>query len=160
MSSTWLKQGHLRSESVNIPSERRLNEGPCAVVECPQQIPCDPCRDVCPREAVSMNGLNQLPSVDSDRCSGCGICVAACPGLAIYLLEFVSGRALLTVPYEFFPLPRWGGEVSVADRQGKIICSGEVVGVRENSSQTKTSLVTVKIPRKKAQHVRWVRRIE
>ncbi len=44
---------------------------------------CGVCLDVCPNEAISLNGLAQ---VRDDVCTGCGTCVPPCPAGAIALV--------------------------------------------------------------------------
>jgi ferredoxin-type protein NapF len=49
-------------------------------------VVCRTCRDVCPADAVTFDlaaGHVPRPTVQHDRCSGCGACVAACPADAI-----------------------------------------------------------------------------
>lgn len=42
------------------------------------QCPGAPCHKACPSEAISRNA-NDVVVVDAERCSGCGLCVTACP---------------------------------------------------------------------------------
>ena len=51
------------------------------------------CTLVCPFDAIHMNN-NGLPVVDEDKCTGCGLCVKACPRNIIELAPF---SAYLTV---------------------------------------------------------------
>ena len=72
--------------SVFPPSER-AERGPVAVIECVQQIPCNPCEKACPFGAIEVGpDITNLPRLDLDKCRGCGICLSKCPGLAIFLL--------------------------------------------------------------------------
>jgi len=51
-------------------------------------ITCMACRDACPEAAIAMRpriGGPFLPVLDEDICTGCGACVAPCPGQAISL---------------------------------------------------------------------------
>lgn len=41
---------------------------------------CTVCADICPHEAIS---IQRLVSIDSVDCSGCGLCVSACPSFAL-----------------------------------------------------------------------------
>jgi ferredoxin-type protein NapF len=52
-------------------------------------IVCYSCRDVCPQRAISlpMGRAIALPSIDIDRCTGCGACVGPCPSSAIQMKE-------------------------------------------------------------------------
>ncbi len=42
---------------------------------------CGECVDVCPVDAISMDG--DFPKVDQDWCIGCGVCAASCPTGAV-----------------------------------------------------------------------------
>ena len=71
-----------------LPLAERLQQGPVAVIECFQGIPCNPCADACPRGAITMLGsISELPDFDEAKCNGCGICVTSCPGLAIFIVD-------------------------------------------------------------------------
>ncbi|QJW44353.1 hypothetical protein HA075_22045 [bacterium BFN5] len=48
--------------------------GPTAIFECLQPIPCNPCADACPRGAITVKEINDCPTLDKERCNGCGIC--------------------------------------------------------------------------------------
>lgn len=53
-------------------------------------ITCMSCRDICPEAAISMQpriGGPFLPVLNEALCSGCGACVAPCPGAAIIAVE-------------------------------------------------------------------------
>ena len=93
-----------------LPSEERLKKGPVAVIECNQEIPCNPCVAACPREAIKVKALTSLPELDEDRCNGCGSCIAPCPGLAIFVVDmsYSEREAVVMLPYEFLPYPKVG----------------------------------------------------
>ncbi|MFW6071827.1 MAG: NADH-quinone oxidoreductase subunit I, partial [Candidatus Bipolaricaulota bacterium] len=156
---TWKNTGHLKPEDVELPPEERLEEGPVAIVECPQKIPCDPCSRRCPVGAIEMEDINETPSVNFEKCTGCSTCVQYCPGLAIFLLDCSSGEGCqVTLPYEF-DLPAVGEEVLGLDRKGKAITTCEVKGrVTREESAGDTSIVTVKIPETYVNEVRNIRR--
>ena len=66
------------------PPAGKQRKGPVAIIECFQKIPCDPCFAACPVEAISeFDNINDLPEIDWEKCTGCGVCIAFCPGLAI-----------------------------------------------------------------------------
>ncbi len=48
-------------------------------------IGCGKCSDICPVDAVKMEG--DFPEVDEEWCIGCGVCFAVCPSSAIKLIR-------------------------------------------------------------------------
>jgi len=104
------------------PPQRRREKGPFVVVECFQRIPCDPCYHACRFGAIKkMKDINDIPEVDWEKCTGCGVCVAACPGLAIFVVDetFSHDECLIAIPYEFTPLPKKGQRLLLLDRSGE-----------------------------------------
>ena len=62
-----------------LPPEARTARGPVAVIECVQQIPCNPCEKACPFGAIEIGpDITQLPRLDLEKCRGCGICADLC----------------------------------------------------------------------------------
>lgn len=140
--------------------EINLNEGVGVIVECYQDIPCNPCEKACSSGAITVGTpITNLPKVDQSKCTGCGSCVAACPGLAIFLIDSrKSGadEADVTFPYEYLPVPERGAEVEVVDRDGKVVGMGKVVRVAATAKYDRTTLVTVRVPKGIAFRVRGV----
>ncbi|HHW94075.1 MAG TPA: 4Fe-4S binding protein [Clostridiaceae bacterium] len=145
-----------------IPSPERRARGPYAMVECFQEIPCNPCSTSCPFGAIlPMKDINDIPTIDLDRCTGCGICAGVCPGLAIFIIDESKGdgTATVTIPYEFRPLPEKGETVRAVNRQGNIIGDGVVTRILA-SKKTKTPLITVQIPAELVYEVRFLNLID
>lgn len=155
----WKSKGYLKPEEVDMPSKERLTQGPVAVIECPQKIPCDPCGESCPVGAIELEGINGIPTVDTEECTGCSICVENCPGLAIFTLDCsMDGGCEVTLPYEF-DLPEVGEEVLALDRKGQEVTTAEVRRVKsKQKSSGDTSTVTVHIPEEYINRVRNIRR--
>ena len=127
-----------------IPPRERLRRGPCAAIECVEEIPCNPCEDACPVGAISVGDpIANPPTLDFERCTGCGACVGVCPGLAIFLLDCSGGTAKVTLPHELLPVPRAGEEVELLSRAGKPVGKGTVVRTRKVGT---TWIVTVEVP--------------
>ena len=159
LSGDWCSSGYLAPEDTPLPSEERLEEGPVAVVECPQKIPCDPCGVHCPADAIKIEDINEKPKIDIEKCTGCSICVQHCPGLAIFIVDCSPEDACkITLPYEF-DLPETGEEVEGLNRKGEAVAIGTVKSVtaREDSIGD-TPTVTIEIPEEYVNKVRNIRR--
>lgn len=145
-----------------LPSPERRARGPYAMVECFQEIPCNPCRTACPFDAIlPMKDINEIPEIDLDRCTGCGICAGVCPGLAIFIIDESKedGTATVTIPYEFRPLPEKGEMVNAVNREGDVVGDATVTRVL-TSKRTKTPLITVEVPAEFVHDVRFISLID
>ena len=148
-----------------VLTEKQLTEiapqptGKKAIVECVEDIPCDPCVTACPSSAIEMDSLVGKPALIPEKCSGCGLCIAECPGLAIFVVDFdySENTALVMLPYEFIPLPEKGEIVHLLDREGNMCGEGEIVKVK--TYRNKTTVISVAVPKELAMQVRNVRRI-
>ncbi|MCK5147374.1 4Fe-4S binding protein [bacterium] len=159
--SDYLKNGYLTLEDISPPDMERLEKGPVAVIECVQEIPCNPCSDSCHRGAITMKtSINDRPDIDYKLCNGCGICVANCPGLAIFLIDqsYSETEALVGLPYEFLPLPEAGEKVMLLSRQGEVCGEGVVQKVRNTRAMDRTPIVFISMRKDLAMTVRFFRR--
>ena len=141
------------------PSLKRLQKGPVAIIECIEEIPCDPCEAGCSLGAIKIGSpITNLPVLDEDKCTGCGVCISSCPGLAIFVLSlnYTDDEALVSFPFEFLPLPEVGEEVSAVDREGKKISRGKVVKIVNKSKQDRTPVLSISIPKRYALVVRGI----
>jgi Fe-S-cluster-containing hydrogenase component 2 len=147
-------------KSPGIPSKKRRKKGPVAVIECIQEIPCDPCVPACPNRAIEIAPtINDLPVLVEERCTGCGSCIAICPGLAIFMIDetFSEKEDLISLPYEFLPLPKKGDRVRLLSRRGKEIGEGVVLRVLNPKAYDKTPVVSLTVPKGMAMEVRGLR---
>lgn len=132
------------------PSAERLQQGPVAVIECFQRIPCNPCATSCRRGAIlPFEDINDQPQVNYDLCNGCAICVANCPGLAIFVVDetYSQEEALVKIPYEFSPLPPEGSRVVALDRVGEPVGEAVVVRVQNPSAFDRTAVIHLCVPK-------------
>jgi ferredoxin len=148
-------------KSPGYPSSGRMAKGAVAVIECMQEIPCDPCEASCPFGAIIVGQpITNLPRLLEDKCIGCGLCLAACPGQAIFLedLTYAGKEALVAFPYEFLPLPTKGSRVEAVDRTGEVVAPARVVRVLNPRKYDRTPVVYVAVPKDHAHEVRCMRR--
>jgi Fe-S-cluster-containing hydrogenase component 2 len=150
----------LYANSPGVPSLERMRHGPVAVVECVEEIPCDPCETGCAQGAITIGRpITRIPRLDGELCTGCGHCIAACPGQAIFVVDMSlpDGKATVSVPYEFLPLPEKGQTVTALGRSGEPVGEAEVVRVDDPRAYDHTPVVTLKVPAEAAMVVRHCR---
>jgi Fe-S-cluster-containing hydrogenase component 2 len=145
--------GILSVKDLDIPSKKQLEKG-VAVIECIQKIPCNPCVDSCKFGAIHMKDINAPPIVDYDKCTACTQCVGICPGLAIFVIKIINDKALITLPYEFYPIPEINSTVKALDREGKIRSDAIVKKVRKKE---KTSVITIEVKKTLAMEIRNIK---
>jgi Fe-S-cluster-containing hydrogenase component 2 len=126
-----------------LPPDGRERKGPVAVIECIQEIPCDPCVGACKFDAITMDGINGIPHVDFAKCMGCMSCLRVCPGLAIFIQDKSKAKPSVTVPYEYLPLPIKGGTVTLLGRDGSSLGTATVKFVLPADTVSKSSLISV-----------------
>lgn len=117
---------------------------PKAIIECYENIACNPCSTSCPFNAITIGeDINNIPKVDFEKCTGCGICAYSCPGLAIIVARIKENKALFKIPYEFIPAPNKGDIWYAVNRKGEIIGDAFIEKVDMTIKQDKTLLVHV-----------------
>jgi Fe-S-cluster-containing hydrogenase component 2 len=147
------KTGILSAKELQIPSEKQLEKG-VAILECVQEIPCNPCVESCPVHAISMKDINAPPVNDFEKCIGCTKCVGICPGLAIFVVKVKGKKAWVTLPYEFVPVPQVGDSVNALDRTG--IIRGKAI-VKKAVKQGKTMVITIETDSDLAMDIRNIK---
>ena len=133
-----------------FPSLETINKGPVAVIECFQKIPCNPCVTACRFGAIDMGtDINNLPEVSSEKCTGCGVCLGKCPGLAIMLVDGSKSEDYLhmSIPYEMLPIPEKNQMVKGLDREGNYLDDVKVLRVLNSKSLDRTLVITLEVPR-------------
>ena len=120
------------------------------LINCHQDIPCNPCEGSCHLGAIKIgNEINQQPSIDHEVCKGCGICLTACPGRAIRLVQYNYDNlnSLLTIPFEFYPFPEEDAPVEVLDQQGQFLCLGKIKTTKTPKDKTGCGTVSIIVPK-------------
>lgn len=130
------------------------------IIECPQNIPCDPCSASCPTGAIlPFEKITDLPRIDYSKCTGCSLCVAVCPGLACFVIDLTYGmedQALIKLPYEMLPRPQQDEEVMCLGRTGEELCKGKVISITE-PFKDRTFVVSVLVVESMVTDIRAVR---
>ena len=166
MAQSILQNGFPSLEEIRAangwPSEERFAKGPVAIAECVQEIPCNPCEAACPSHAIQVgNPITNNPHIQTELCTGCGLCVAACSGLAIFVVDksYSDTMGKVTFPFEYYPLPEKGDEVDALNRAGEFVCKGVVTRILNPARNDHTPVITIEIPKEYTDDVRTIRRL-
>jgi len=136
------------------PSPPREPEGleSYPVFRCSQEIPCNPCVDVCPVKQIELTGesIMSLPKFLGETCINCGKCVLVCPGLAVTLVvksDPEGKKASVIVPWEL-PLGDLaeGGIVRTVDEDGGELGRGLVTKIKLGKYADRRYLITLEVP--------------
>jgi Fe-S-cluster-containing hydrogenase component 2 len=149
----------LKVASNNYPSEDRMRKGPVAIAECIEEIPCNPCESACRFGAILVGEcITNVPVIDREKCTGCGVCVAHCSGMAIFVMDksYSDTVGSVAFPYEYPHLPQVGDRVDAVDRAGRIVCKGCIKRILMPASFDKTHVVTVEVPIEMVEIVRGI----
>lgn len=134
-----------------LPEKEEYLQGPFIVMECIEGIPCNPCEAACPKKAITVGDpITNLPRVDRKLCVACGICISACPGLAIYRKDYCYSdtEATVSFPFEYLPLPEIGQSVKLVNRCGEEMCDGVVSKVVNPPANRATAVITAVFDKK------------
>ena len=162
LSENLLAKGFIADDEIErFPCASPREVGVHPVIECTQNIPCNPCQDACRFGCIDVGKrIIELPVINEDKqCTGCGMCVAACSGQAIFLVnkQFEPNYATVALPYEFVPLPEKGQKGTALNRAGQPLCDAEVVKVQHSRAMDKTAVLTMKVPAEYANTARFFR---
>jgi len=144
------------------PDKERYAKGPIAILECVQEIPCNPCEDACPFGAIHVGSpITNIPTLAEEKCTGCGVCVAQCPGLAIFIIDktYSTTEATVSFPFEYFPLPEKGDTVQAVNRACEFVCDAKVIKIINIKKHDHTPVITIAVPKEFADSVRSIRRL-
>ncbi len=141
-----------------IPSKQRLLKGPVAIFECVEPIPCNVCVFSCPFKAVVMDKITDMPKVDFNKCTGCGLCVAQCPGQAIFIVDYSpkGETGVLTLQYDLTQPPDKGEEVILLDRKGEELGKGRVLKVYKHK-RSEAFVVTIEVSKEFLMNARAIK---
>ena len=164
LSQTLLKQGYVADDEIERYPGVKHRKGIHPVIECTQNIPCNPCQDACRFGCIKVGDqITRLPEVNEEaQCTGCGMCVASCSGQAIFLVDedVGGGFATVTMPYELLPYPQAGETGTALGRDGSEVCKAQVVSCRTSPAFDRTALLTIRVPQDMCMKARFFRREE
>lgn len=143
------------------PSEERMRRGPVAVAECIEKIPCNPCESSCRLKAIAIGeNISDLPRITEEACTGCGICIAACSGLAIFVLDKSYSDTVGTVsfPFEYLIDFAEGDTVDAVNRAGEVVCRGVVRKISQTKASDRTTVIKLEVPIDMVDEVRGVKK--
>lgn len=143
-----------------FPPQKRLEKGPVVVVECFETIPCNPCYTACHSGGIeAFKDIIDLPIIDLEKCNGCTLCISSCPGLAIMVIDYSYHQDFvkMTIPFEFFPIPKEGEWVKGLDRSGEEVVNVQVLSVKNTKHQDKTPVISIEVPKT---HFKKIRNIK
>ncbi|MGA8542592.1 MAG: FAD-dependent oxidoreductase [Thermoplasmata archaeon] len=133
------------------------------VIRCAQEIPCNPCTTVCPKDSILIPEGNLLgrPRLVGD-CVGCLKCLAVCPGLAISLVDRrydgTGARAKVTVPWEMPEgLVEPGQTVPTTGAEGEPVGSGKVIRILSGRALHRRRMLVLEVAASEADRVAGVR---
>ena len=130
-----------------LPAREDLEKRDCVCIECLEEIPCNPCETSCPSGAITVGEpITNIPVLDKSKCTACGQCIAACPGLAIFIKKISGPLASVRFPWEYVPLPKEGEEARMVGRDGSFVCKGKVTKVILSKKFNRTAVVTAEFP--------------
>jgi thioredoxin reductase/NAD-dependent dihydropyrimidine dehydrogenase PreA subunit len=166
LSQNLLTQGYVADVELShypavVAAQTQMEQGFVPVIECTQNIPCNPCQDACKKGCIKVGeSITRLPEFDASvTCTACGMCVASCSGQAIFLVNsnYAPGYAAIALPYEFLPLPEVGSKGLALDRSGRVLGEAEVIGVKNLPVLDRTAVLTMKVPVEWAMTARFFR---
>lgn len=128
-----------------LPSKEEITNRRTVIIECTEDIPCNPCAASCPVGAITKNDLITPGEFDWEKCIGCAQCVAACPALSIFMQEIKDGKGYVTLAYEFLPKPEVGDKVKLLNRAGDLVGYGKIVKPTYQVKEDKRWIVTVEM---------------
>jgi len=145
----------------SLPKDyRTFPKGARVVIECEQNIPCNPCEAICPHNAIKVGkDIVNYPQLDPEKCTACALCLTRCPGLSLFVVnkDYSPTETEISLPFEMIPLPRKGDAVDALDRQGNFVCKARVTRVLTGKKFDRTSIVSIAVEHKYADTARHFR---
>ncbi len=159
--SEILKSKPGKNQPIQYPE---MEEGVFPIIHCTQEIPCNPCADLCPHGLIYIDqkDIRSAPVFLGDGfcCEACEQCVAGCPGLAITLVDYRNNKEMpvVSIPYEFNREPIQKQDlVTTMDTEGEQLGKFEVLSVHTIPTSDRTQVVQLQVPSQIATKIAGIR---
>lgn len=120
-----------------------------ASIECFEEIPCNVCQNSCPEKAIEIGRVPRTRDslLTESRCTGCGICVSACPSGAAVMVHEREDRSVSSLVLPWKGSHPWipGDFATLLNRRGESLGSARVVAAPA------ADLVEIEVPT----HLLW-----
>jgi MinD superfamily P-loop ATPase len=143
------------------PDDSCTQKGPVAVAECIEEIPCNPCETACRFHVINIGtNISGIPKIDFKLCTGCGACISACSGLAIFVLDksYSQTHGTVSFPFEYNIDFGENAVVDAVNRKGEVVCKGVVKKILKTKASDRTTVIKLEIPIDFVDEVRGIRR--
>ena len=113
LSQNLLARGYVTEEELKaFPAASEKRGGVHPVIECTQNIPCNPCQDACKFGCIMVGRqITSIPQIDHEKkCTGCGMCVASCSGRRFFWWTMTMMKRMPLSPWRMnsCPIPKRG----------------------------------------------------
>lgn len=131
------------------------------LIDCPERIACDVCAAVCDRGVIRVKQTvtNRPEVVNEGNCRNCGLCVAHCPGQAVFLVSETGpdGQCRITLPYELDEEAVRGRGLLAVDNRGQPLGPARLIRVWQSERFNNTCLLEVSVSGAIASRVRGIK---
>ena len=143
----------LKSKPGNLSEEKLplLKKNVYPIFHCVQEIPCDPCSNVCPYNLIKIDekDIRKTPYLENiDLCIGCGKCLINCSGLAISIVDYRKDNDFVevSIPLEFTNDQIGDDELMLVDILGNDLGLFKPRKIIEGKNNNKTKIIRFIVP--------------
>ncbi len=112
-----------------------------ASIECFEDIPCRACEKACPTSAICVKSQARTENsiLNEAACTGCGLCLPACPSKAISMINEVPDRSvgLLTLVARSKKPWKEGEFATLVNRRGENLGTARIQAILSTQSPTR-----------------------
>ncbi len=134
----WIATADLKKIKTfgGVPQKLHFTQ-PIASIECFEEIPCHLCETTCPTSAIKTGKIPRKTTVLTEtQCTGCGLCLAACPSRSISLIQEQKDQSFSKITLAWSgPKPWKIGEFGMLlNRRGETLSSGRIIDILNPSA--------------------------